>query len=333
MLHMSRNRARVRDAGFTLIELLVVIAIIAVLIALLLPAVQSAREAARRIQCTNNLKQMALALHSYQDHLGSFPTTTIRFKGDPTCIGCGYGALYTFRTLILPQIEQGPLFSAINFSYQYSPYGLGDIQAVPVNSTAAATMISIFSCPSDQMVEPGIPTAYGAGRTMVVVPDSNYMASAGTNIVLGNTWGGSAGPCTAGADDGAMYEFRAVRVSELRDGTSNTLLIGEMGRGPDGIGNGDWFAAWDAGVQRLASVGVNSPYVAPLPFADKMIAAANPPLQGPQNALGFGSWHPGGANFAFADGSVKFLKQTTDLRVLSALGTRAGGEVVSASDF
>ncbi len=91
---------RGRRTAFTLIELLVVIAIIAVLIALLLPAVQAAREAARRIHCVNNLKQMALALHSYQDQLGSFPTTTLRFKGDPTCIACGYGAFYTFQTLI-----------------------------------------------------------------------------------------------------------------------------------------------------------------------------------------------------------------------------------------
>src|SRR5262245_47021902 len=101
-----------RRSAFTLIELLVVIAIIAVLIALLLPAVQAARETARRIQCVNNLKQMALALHSYHDQLGSFPTASIRRIGDPTCIGCAYGALYSFRTLMLPQIEQVPLYNA-----------------------------------------------------------------------------------------------------------------------------------------------------------------------------------------------------------------------------
>jgi prepilin-type processing-associated H-X9-DG protein len=96
---------------------------------------------------------------------------------------------------------------------------------------------------------------------------------------------------------------------------------------------GDWFAAWDVVVQRLSSVGINRAYTAPLPFADRMTPSAQPPLQGPQSSMGFGSYHPGGANFAFADGSVKFIKETTDRRVLSALGTRAGGEVVSASDY
>src|SRR4051812_358014 len=100
---------RTRRTGFTLIELLVVIAIIAVLIALLAPAVQSTREAARRTQCVNNLKQIALALHSYHDQLGSYPTSSIRDVGDPTCIACSYGALFSFRTLMLSQVEQAPL--------------------------------------------------------------------------------------------------------------------------------------------------------------------------------------------------------------------------------
>jgi prepilin-type processing-associated H-X9-DG protein len=86
-------------------------------------------------------------------------------------------------------------------------------------------------------------------------------------------------------------------------------------------------------VQRLSSVGINRAYTAPFPYADRMTPSGNPPLQGPQSALGFGSYHPGGANFAFADGSVRFVKETTDLRVMSVLGTRGGREVSSASDF
>ena len=250
--------------------------------------------------------------------------------GDPTCIGCGYGALYTFRTMILPQVEQGPLYNSINFTYRYSPYGMGDVAAVPINTTAAATMVNLFVCPSDRMGTPGV-TGYGAGQTGVIVPDANYMASAGTKIVLGNTWG-SAGPSTA-SDDGALVEFHAVTLAELQDGTSNTLLLGEFGRGPGNIGMGNWFAAWDASVQRLSIAGINRPYTAPLPFAERMNPPAQPPLQGPQSYMGFGSYHTGGANFALCDGSVRFIKESTDLLVLGSLGTRAHGEVVSSSDY
>jgi prepilin-type N-terminal cleavage/methylation domain-containing protein/prepilin-type processing-associated H-X9-DG protein len=318
------------NRGFTLIEVLVVIAIIAVLIAVLLPAVQSAREAARRAQCVNNLKQMALALHAYHDQLGSFPVNSLRFLGDPSCIGCGYGALYTFRTQILPQLEQGPLYNAINFSYVYSPYGQGDVAGVPVNTTVAGTLVSVYTCPSDRMGTVGV-TGYGAGRTGVIVPDSSYMASAGTKIVLGNTWG-SAGPSTA-SDNGAMIEFRAVKLAEVQDGTSNTLLLGEFGRGPGNVGIGNWFVSWDASVQRVSAAAINHPYTTPLPFTERMNPPAQPPLQGPQSYMGFGSYHPGGANFALVDGSVRLIKETADPRVLSALGTRAGGEVVSSSDY
>jgi prepilin-type N-terminal cleavage/methylation domain-containing protein/prepilin-type processing-associated H-X9-DG protein len=320
--------------GFTLIELLVVIAIIAVLIALLLPAVQAAREAARRIHCANNLKQLALALHSYQDQLGSFPVTSIRYQGDPTCIGCGYGALYSFRTLILSQIEQAPLYDAINFMYLYSPYGTADVWGIPLNTTVAGTLISAYVCPSDQMGAAGL-VGLGSGNTNTIIPDSSYQASVGTKLVAGAIsppWPPPY-PSTSGSDDGAMNEFRAVRISEIKDGLSNTILLGEIGRGPHGVGQTDWFVAWTDRVQRLTSVGINRRYAAPFPLAANMPDWANSPVLGAQSTLGFGSWHPSGAIFAFCDGSVKFIKDATDLRVMSALGSRAGAEVVSASDY
>ena len=212
----------------------------------------------------------------------------------------------------------------------YSPYGQGDVAAVPVNTTAAGTLVGIFACPSDRMGDEAL-TGYGAGGPACIVPDANYVASSGTKIVLGNTWG-SAGPSTA-SDNGAMVEFHAVKLVEIQDGTSNTLLLGEFGRGPGNIGIGNWFVSWDASVQRSLGRRDQPPYTAPLPFAERMNPPAQPPLQGPQSYMGFGSYHPGGANFALVDGSVRFIKETTDLRVLSALGTRAGGEVVSASDY
>ncbi len=317
--------------AFTLIELLVVIAIIAVLIALLLPAVQAARLAAWRIQCVNNLKQMGLALHNYQDQLGSYPVSSLDHVGDPTCIGCGYGSLYTFRALILPFMDQAPLYSAINFSYSYSTYGVGDTASIPVNSTVAGTLVQAYVCPSDKMGNMWV-TGPGAGGTGVLIPDSNYVANAGTTIIPGQTWTINAGPGVDGATEGAMYEFHAVKLNEITDGLSNTLLVGEFGRGVTGVGGALWFVSTGTSVQRVSSSGINQPYTLP-PLAQYVPAMYQPPSSGPESQWGFGSYHPGGANFAFCDGSVKFLKSTTDVRVLSALGTRAGGEVISASDY
>lgn len=314
---MKNNRA-----GFTLIELLVVITIIGVLIALLLPAVQAAREAARRVQCVNNLKQMALALHNYHDELGSFPPTTIRHKQDPFCDACGYGALYTFRTMILPQLEQRPVFDSINFSYEMSPFGVGDIQGVPLNTTAAATAIETYICPTEGLKRTD---GYGKGNSNITIPHANYMASAGVTIKPGCIWPVCA--CdVANATEGAMYEYGVVKMNDIKDGLSNTLLLGEVGNG------GDWFAGWTSTVQRVASAGINRTWPN-IPGTCFAYPDQNVPLSGPQAQIAFGSYHPGGANFAFCDGSVKFLKQTTDLRVLSGLGTRAGGEVVSSADY
>ena len=319
--------------GFTLIELLVVIAIIGVLIGLLLPAVQAAREAARRVQCVNNLKQIGLALQSYHDQLGSLPVTSVRYQGDPYCIGCGYGALYTFRTLVLPQLEQRPLYDAINFTYLYSPYGTGDIFGVPVNTTIATSVVATYFCPSNGGVTKE--ADYGSGHTGVGIPMTNYMASAGVTIRAFGIWPGVS--CsTAAATDGAMYEFHAVRFREITDGLSNTVLLGEIGippNRPQGDRNfSDWFASWAHGVQRLTSVGINRVYPNP-PNSCPLTAYENASLNGPQSIIGFGSYHPSGANFAFCDGSVRFIKDSTDLTVLTALGSRAGREVVSASDY
>jgi prepilin-type N-terminal cleavage/methylation domain-containing protein/prepilin-type processing-associated H-X9-DG protein len=319
-----------RLKGFTLIELLVVIAIIAVLIALLLPAVQAAREAARRVHCVNNLKQMALALHSYHDQLGCFPPTTLRHKVDPLCDGCQYGALYSFRTLILPQLEQKPAYDAINFSYEYSPYGIGDTRGIPVNTTVAASLISVYVCPTDGVRYWGSATyaPYGAGRSGILIPRANYMANAGVTIRRGCIYPGCNRCGTANAVEGAMYEYASVKMSDIRDGLSNTLLLGEAANG-----TGDWFAATSEEVQRVPSAGINRPWpnVPGMCYLDPN--DGNVPSTGPQPFIAFGSYHPGGANVAFGDGSVKFLKSATDLSVVTALGTRAGGEVVSASDY
>ncbi len=322
------------NRGFTLVELLVVIAIIAVLIALLLPAVQAARAAARRIQCANNLKQLGIALLSYQDQLGSLPVSSLAYQGDPNCIGCGYGALYTFRTMILQQLDQGPLYNSINFGFQYSPGGAWQIGLSPlalVNTTAATTLLSVLVCPSDGASQVGPSGDYGSAPTGLQVPDSNYMASAGTTIGPDSIWAPPMCDVLL-ATEGTMYEFRAVKITEITDGLSNTLLLGEIGRGPNGVDQSKWFVDWEWRVQRLASAGINQPFTN-IQASCNPYATMSSPAFGPQNYLGFGSYHASGANFLFCDGSVSFLKASTNLGVLSALGTRAGGEVISATDL
>ena len=131
----------------------------------------------------------------------------------------------------------------------------------------------------------------------MVIPDSSYKACAGTKIIQANTWTPNANPTTAGADDGAMGMFRGVRLGEVRDGTSNTILLGEYGRGPDGLGQGSWFAGFDWFARRVASAGINRPYATPLLFSSGLIDILNAPRHGPGNSLGFGSWHPGGGEF------------------------------------
>ena len=279
-----------RRRAFTLIELLVVIAIIAVLIALLLPAVQAAREAARRIQCVNNLKQMALGLHNYHDQLGAFPPASLRYKGDPLCDACGYGALYSFRPLILPQLEQGPLYNSINFSFQYSPGGdwhIGVGAPGLVNTTAAGTLVGTYVCPSDG-VKYDTSGTYGAGNTTIPIPLSNYFGSSGVTIRPGCLQAGCA--CdVANAIEGILYDFGSVRIADVRDGLSNTLLLGEAASSQV-----SWFVGWDAGAQRATPAGINRAW----PNAAGLCSVpdwANVPLSGRQSNLGFGSYHPGGA--------------------------------------
>jgi prepilin-type processing-associated H-X9-DG protein len=134
-----------------------------------------------------------------------------------------------------------------------------------------------------------------------------------------------------------MYEYGAVKFSDIRDGTSNTILLGEVAVVTDDQGErcwvvADWFAGWTSEVQRVPSAGINRPWTNPTGLCS-VAPHSNAPQCGPNPAMGFGSYHPGGANFVFCDGSVKFLKDTTNRAILSAIGTRSGGEIVSATDF
>jgi prepilin-type N-terminal cleavage/methylation domain-containing protein/prepilin-type processing-associated H-X9-DG protein len=343
-----------RRRAFTLIELLVVIAIIGVLIALLLPAVQSAREAALRAQCTNNLKQLGIAIHNYEGSYGSYPLGTIAavWAGDPTLSPGNYrwGAL----AFLTPFLEQTAVFNALNFSFPM--YGPGTTtppgQIYPPNYTSLNTMVTLFLCPSDRMQR--ITTADGfLGGTGRQFTPMNYQFCAGS--------GSNGGDVTTA--DGAFYENQITRPQSITDGLSNTAFTSESLLGTGGVRTifpgttipdpNVLFASvtWEGSA--VASV-TPAACLNPVSYSpNRMFSWADGSYsQGlynhyyPPNSLYFDcivgiqgvndgwkaarSRHPGGANVLYGDGSVHFVKNSISKVVWSGIGTRAGGEIASA---
>jgi prepilin-type N-terminal cleavage/methylation domain-containing protein/prepilin-type processing-associated H-X9-DG protein len=320
--------------GFTLIELLVVIAIIAVLIALLLPAVQAARAAARRIQCVNNLKQLALATMNYESTNGIFPAGQMKLTTKPP-------SGFTLFVSLLPFIEQQPLFNGWNFNYAFDNlYG---------NTARSATVINALLCPAD------------------IIPANPIQNGSTSNEWYGLTsYGGNAGsqshPFSAVTSDGMFFytgpaapTFYQVRIANVTDGLSNTLFFGERSHfdpnydtfAPPGwtffsqtMGMWGWWAS-SSGGYGLSDVAEStySPinYVVPIsygsPGASGLSAGTFTTTYEYPRINAFGSMHPGGANFAMVDGSVRFLKDSISQTVYHALGTRAGGEVTSSDSY
>lgn len=311
--------------AFTLVELLVVIAVIGVLIALLLPAVQSAREAARRMQCSNNLKQVALGAHNYHDRLGSFPPGTLAklFSTSPRSRST---ALFVF---LLNEMELSSLRNALDAN---------DPQVNILNGLAAV-VLPILVCPSD--VIPQNPVAQGSR------PNWFGVTSYGGNGGTGGTFYRFYGYCrdvVPQSNDGMFFETgphsapaanqTPVRLADVVDGTSNTLLLGERSHvdhvfdtsaanhgGQQQIGQyGFWHSAGG-----LAIVDATMTTLAPLNYRADANQAWN--TTACLRTAAFGSLHPGGANFALADGSVRFLSETIDLTLYRALSTRGSGEV------
>jgi prepilin-type N-terminal cleavage/methylation domain-containing protein/prepilin-type processing-associated H-X9-DG protein len=320
--------------GFTLIELLVVIAIIAVLIALLLPAVQAAREAARRTQCINNLKQMGLALHNYHDALLVFPPGYIAaspFVDGETDTSPGW----SWASMILPQLDQSPLYSSINFSLP--------VQAA-ANTTGVQTSLNAFLCPSDQIPGPTFAVTDGYGNTVATVAPSSYAASTGSDaadVALGLNYNG--------LGNGLFYRDSSVQVAAVIDGTSQTVLLLERAWGDT---EGTWVGA-PAGAVVMRGPFNPCPGTADATYLSPCLVLAHCHLLNTNADTDSGlddpsSFHPGGANVLFTDGSVHFIKSiTNDLGVypngstrytpssliFQALGTRAGGEVVSSDSY
>jgi len=292
----SKTNARTR--GFTLIELLVVIAIIAILVALLLPAVQQAREAARRTQCKNNLKQIGLAVHNYHDTYSVFPNSEVG--------GTGTLAKASAFVSILPYLEQANTFTLYDSS-------MGNSDSV--NMAAVKQFIPAYLCP----------TATLRRQIPISGCDANDRAP-GTYAFCtgsGNPWGSLA----AGTPhNGAIVNPASGKTSlrDITDGTSNTLLTGEAAWNiPDYL-----FTSGPCGGQvRWGFTYWSSPY--PLATAFTTMAPFNPKKGGSAVLSRFRSEHVGGAQFTLADGSVRFVSENVSQTILDSAGTRGGEEVVS----
>jgi prepilin-type N-terminal cleavage/methylation domain-containing protein len=280
-----------RRAAFTLIELLVVIAIIAILIALLVPAVQKVREAAARTQCINNLKQIGLALHSYHDAYKGFPQAyDLTLPWNPP----NDATQKSWMTLILPYIEQQDLLDQGEAAYQ-------------------GVIVTAYGCPADPLrnklgvfvgLVPGALTDY------LAVDGSAYVANAAAHLGVGLP------------TDGVLYGGSHTRISDITDGSSNTVMVGERPPAPSTSWGWWTYGPIDSamGVQNSAP----DPHgeFCPLP---QLYSAGNPNVE--CDALHYWSYHPCGANWLLGDGTVRFLVYSI-APMLPKLATRAGGEVV-----
>ncbi|NQT13460.1 MAG: DUF1559 domain-containing protein [Planctomycetes bacterium] len=308
---------RLGKLGFTLVELLVVIAIIGILIALLLPAVQAAREAARRSQCTNNEKQMALAMHNYHDSYKTLP------YGGAT----GWG--HTWHAYILPFMEQRPLYETIPWTD--SGWGQNSSPADPFTILARQT-VPAFRCPSEVLDVAYAPTMNSISRRGV----GSYIGNAGGNFTSDNRGSG----IDARISDGVLRAY-AIRTStrkrdpipfaDILDGTSNTALLGESPfsvRAPCTVCDRLYLYSnnSDSGQGSDWSEYLGSTFYPPnRSLVDPSTAGA--PTNN-ERELSFGSYHPGGFNMALSDGSVRFVSETIDRTTFQAVGSRRGYEAL-----
>jgi len=294
--------------AFTLIELLVVIAIIAVLVALLLPAVQSAREAARRAQCVNNLMQLALALQNYESSHEVLPPGVVNATGPIQDQPKGYH--FGWLTQILPYMEARTIYNHFNFK-------LG-LYETP-NDTTRTTLVRSFLCPSDN----------GPGRGALGVAMTNY---------AGNHHDVEA--AIAANNNGVLFLNSAIRYEDISDGTSQTIFVGEKLN--DGLGQG-WASGTRASLRNTGTV-INQPSLPVPPGAPSVKSGVGQPGGAADGDAvpsadelrfvgGYNSRHPGGANCSFGDGSVRFIKASISAGVLRLLGNRADGEFIDADKF
>ncbi len=332
--------------GFTLVELLVVIAIIGILVALLLPAVQAARESARRSQCVNNLKQFGIAMHNYHDTFKALPPAGFLDAGlssGPTGLNSADILDWSEQARLLPYFEQGNLSNMINFNLTWDK---------PVNIAAAMVKVPLFICPSDAgtMIPPS------AGSQL------NYYGNYGNNILRGQpTWPQFAGTANASmpAPNGAFPFGVAVKFADIRDGLSQTTAFSEMITGD--FNNGISTPESDNFVSFASPVTANDAYTMcmqldPTNLANQMWSNTGAPWTSetgsntvyvhaaPPNSRSCGfltvsrfescasSYHPGGVNVLYCDSAVKFVTDGVDLPTWWALGSRNGKEALQITN-
>lgn len=291
--------------GFTLVELLVVIAIIGVLVGLLLPAVQAAREAARRMSCTNNLKQIGLALHNYHDTFQTLPPGLIDDSSSQTSAVAGWG----WCVFILPGIEQSALFDSMQVNQKTLNEHRGSTSE-SVTTVETTTPIAVFECPSDP--GPSINVKRGGHAK------SNYVGVFGSGFSTSSAGGGYHDSNAKSSQFNGMFAGNSrVRFRDIRDGLSNTFAVGEVQS--DDKNAGVWVGNFGAnrwgGVYFDARIGslINA------------TSGTNPSWASTAN---FSSFHPSGSQFVKADGSVGFVSENIDGRTYENLANRKDGNVI-----